>query len=395
MTIGMTCPKCGLMQLSAPTCKSCGAATGRAAIRLPRPTQSAGPPRPAPSPPAPRLDSADAPPLVDGPAPAGWTPPADGFPDGVPKLREFAFHGSGGSLFGIFLVNMVLTLVTFGVYRFWATTRVRRYLMSQTEFEGDRFAYHGTGRELWLGFARAFALYWLPLILLNTLAAYFLGPTGSLAVAALTPIVFLLVIPVAIVGARRYRLSRTSWRGIRFSFRGNTREFVNLFIGGVLLSVLTLGLYTPVFLVKKHAFLLSHSYFGSVKAEFDGENRGLFTSFLLALLLTPFTLGLCWFWFVARKQRYLWAHTGIGDARFDCGVTGGRLLGLHAVNLLLLAVTLGLGRPWVLVRTLRFTLSYLTLEGPLDFAAVEQEAQAASATGEALAGMLDAGFDVS
>jgi uncharacterized membrane protein YjgN (DUF898 family) len=333
---------------------------------------------------------------VDASAPpAAWTPPAEGGSDEAPKVREFAFHGSGGSLFGIFLVNMVLTLVTLGVYRFWATTRVRRYLMSQTEFEGDRFAYHGTGRELWLGFTRAFALYWLPLILLNVVASYFLGPTGSMAVGALTPIVFLLVIPVAIVGARRYRLSRTSWRGIRFSFRGNTREFVNLFVGGVLLSVLTLGLYTPIFLVKKHAFLLAHSYFGSVKAEFDGENRGLFTSFLLALLLTPFTLGLCWFWFAARKQRYLWAHTTIGDARFDCAVTGGRLLGLHAVNLLLLAITLGLGRPWVLVRTIRFTLAYLSLEGSLDFAAVEQEAQAASATGEALAGMMDAGFDLS
>jgi uncharacterized membrane protein YjgN (DUF898 family) len=383
------------MQISAPTCKSCGAATGRTAVRLPRPTPSTGPPGPLSARPAPRAASSDVPSLADAPAAhAAWSPPADDL-SGAPKLREFAFHGSGGSLFGIFLVNMVLTLVTFGVYRFWATTRIRRYLMSQTEFEGDRFAYHGTGRELWLGFARAFALYWLPLILLNVLASYFLGPVGSMAVGALTPIVFLLVIPVAIVGARRYRLSRTSWRGIRFSFRGNTREFVNLFIGGVLLSVLTLGLYTPIFLVKKHAFLLSHSYFGSVKAEFDGENRGLFTSFLLALLLTPFTLGLCWFRFVARKQRFLWAHTTVGDARFDCGVTGGRLLGLHAVNLLLLALTLGLGRPWVLVRTLRFTLGYLTLEGPLDFAAVEQEAQAASATGEALAGMLDAGFDLS
>lgn len=383
MSLGMTCPKCGLVQISAPTCKACGAATGRPAFNVSaRPAAT----RPGPTPPPSRRA---APPPPDEPAPA-WAP----FPEIGGKRHGFSFHGSGGSLFGIFLVNMVLTILTLGIYRFWATVRVRRYVMSQTEFEGDRFAFHGTGKELWAGFTRAFALYWLPIVLLNVAAAFFLGQTGSMVMGILTPLLFLVVVPVAIVGARRYRLSRTSWQGIRFSFRGDTREFVFLFLKGVFLSALSLGLYTPVFLVKKYRFLTSNSYFGTLQADFDGENRKLFGSFLIALLLTPFTLGLVWFWFVAKKQRYLWAHTTIGEARFDCGVTGGRLFLLHAANLLLLVVTLGLARPWVVVRAIRFTLGYLSLEGPLDLAAVQQDAQAASATGEALAGLLDAGLDL-
>ena len=62
--------------------------------------------------------------------------------------------------------------------------------------------------------------------------------------------------------------------------------------------------------------------------------------------------------------------------------------------MLLLVVTLGLGWPWVVARGLRFTFRFLTLEGPLDLASIQQEAQTASATGEGLAGLLDAGFDL-
>ena len=56
-------------------------------------------------------------------------------------------------------------------------------------------------------------------------------------------------------------------------------------------------------------------------------------------------------------------------------------------------MTLGFGWPWVLVRNARFACTYLRLDGPLDLATVQQEAQAVSTTGEGLAGILDAGFD--
>jgi uncharacterized membrane protein YjgN (DUF898 family) len=61
---------------------------------------------------------------------------------------------------------------------------------------------------------------------------------------------------------------------------------------------------------------------------------------------------------------------------------------------LLLILTLGFAWPWVVVRNARFACAYLALEGPLDLATIQQEAQAVSATGEGLAGILDAGFDI-
>jgi len=79
------------------------------------------------------------------------------------------FHGRGGSLFGIQIVNLFLSLITLGVYSFWGRVKVRNYMMSQTEFAGDRCAYHGTGRELFIGWLKAMAIFGIPLFVLAVL----------------------------------------------------------------------------------------------------------------------------------------------------------------------------------------------------------------------------------
>ena len=311
---------------------------------------------------------------------------------GAVELRRLSFHGSGGSLFGIHIVNVFLTIVTLGVYYFWGKVKVRRYLLHETEFEGDRFAYHGTGKELLIGFLKAVGV---PIMLLNS-APQLLGWRMEFQILAIVLIYAITVvfIPVAVVVTRRYRLSRTSWRGIRFSFRGRMVEFIKLFVLGTLLTTITLGLYYPIFATRRYGFLTSYSYFGTQNAEFNGRGRDLFRSYLLALLLTLPTLALCWFWFTAKKRRYFWNHTFFANARFQSTVTGGPFFLLKLTNLLLLFVTLGLAWPWVVVRNIRFDSQYLALRGALDLAGIQQDAQAASATGEGLSGVLDTGFDL-
>ena len=310
-------------------------------------------------------------------------------------VHRLSFHGSGGTLLGIHVVNVLLVLVTLGVYYFWAKTRVRRYLFSETGFEGDRFAYHGTAKELLLGFVKAFVVFLLPVIILSIVRDQLdVGPNIKAAAAFLVSVLFLIFIPVATVGSRRYRLTRTSWRGIRFSFRGRARSFIPIFIKGYFLTGLTFSLYYPIYLTRRQAFMVSKSYFGNERFDFDGRGWELFRAFVLAILLTLPTLGLCWIWFLAGKRRFFWNHTRFGGARFRSTVTGGALLGLYVVNALLLVSTLGLAWPWVRVRNIRFAYRYLTLEGPLDLERIQQEAQWASATGEGLAGFLDTGFDL-
>jgi uncharacterized membrane protein YjgN (DUF898 family) len=253
--------------------------------------------------------------------------------------------------------------------------------MSQTEFEGDRLAYHGSGKELLLGFLKAAVVFGFPMVLLTAVRDFLdVGEWIKITAGLVLSLLVLFLIPFATVSARRYRMSRTSWRGIRFSFRGRVWDFYKIFFSGFILSIITLGLYYPFYATKKYMFMTSHSYFGNEKA----------------IVLTIPTFGLYWFWFSAKKQRYFINHTSFGATRLESSVTGGAILSLKYVNLFLLMVTLGLGLAWVVTRNVNFAFRYLTVKGPIDVDRVVQQAELAPATGEELAGFfdLDAGFDI-
>ena len=313
---------------------------------------------------------------------------------GAGGSRRLTFHGSGGTLFGIYVVNVLLTIVTLGFYRFWGRTKVRRFMLSQTAFEGDRFAYHGTGKELLLGFVKALLFVGLPITALSTAARLSGDLKIVIAAQVFTYILVFIFIPIAMVGARRYRLSRTSWRGIRFSFRGRARALVRIFMLATLLNALTLTLYYPFFQARQQTFMVSNSHFGRRPFRFDGRGRDLFGAYVVALLLLVPTLGFYMFWFNARMTRYFWEHTYFETARFRSTMTGGALLVQTLGNGIMLILTLGLAWPWVLIRRTRFELARVSVEGPLDLAGIVQEPQLATATGDALSSLLgaDVGF---
>jgi len=301
---------------------------------------------------------------------------------------RLSFHGSGGELFGIFILNLLKTILTLGVYYFWAKVKTRQYLWGQTDFAGDRFGFHGTGKELLVGYLKAVVVFGA-LVLIQLLLG--LAEQRILAVVVFWGGLVALW-PLALIGAIRYRLSRTSWRGIRFSFRGEYQPFVWLSVRGVLLMALTLGLYYPFYQTDVRRFLIEHSAFGSTVFTFDGQGKELFGRFILAILLTIPTLGSVWIWYTALQRRYNWGHTSVAEAHFHSTVTGWGLFGLGLGNLIMIIFSLGLALPWATVRTLRYDCSQLVLQGPLDFDSITQQAQAAAPAGEELADLL--GVDV-
>ena len=341
------------------------------------------------------------------------------------QTYRLAFHGSAGTLFGIHIVNIFLTLVTFGVYSFWGRTRVRKYLFSQTAFSEDRFVYHGTGGEILNGFLKVILLFGLPLLLIGIIQEIpSLGEEVQVIAGLLGTLLALVLIPLATIGAWRYRLSRTSWRAIRFSFRGRTAGMIKIHLIGILLTGLTGGFYYPFFIIRRRRFLMSHSYFGNSRFHFDGRGGDLFRLYLFTLSMSIVAIGISvlllvprfswespvyvaaivglglaviigyWIRFAARIQAYLWNHTTLVSARFRSSVTTKAFFFLKCGNFFLLVLTLGFGRPWAAVRSVRFLCRHLTLEGDLNLAAIEQEAQAASATGEGLAGLFDVDADL-
>lgn len=304
------------------------------------------------------------------------------------------FHGDGGSLFVIHLKNLLLTIITLGIYSFWAKTEVRKYLYGQVSLAGDRFQYHGTGGELLKGWLKAAGIY-LVLSVGSQLIAATIGVSmdrtvvAFIALAVLGLLIMFILIPLALLGSRRYRLSRSSWRGIRFSFRGTFGDMVKLYGPGALLSLVTLGLYYPVFEMNMRRYLVEESRFGSAAFRFDGKSDEIYGRFILGMFLSVITFGLYYSWYVAFKHRYYWSKTSIAGARFESNITGGDLFVFSLVNLLLLVVTLGIAYPWVQARTMVFQTDRLTLHGSAEFDGVVQEMGTATATGAELAEMFD------
>lgn len=331
-----------------------------------------------------------------------------------------AFHGTGGTLLGMHIVNTCLTIVTLGAYHFWGKAKIRRYLFSQTAFAGDRFVYHGTGKELYQGFLKAMLVFGIPYFALSAAHAFLALPRWvDLSLQMLAGLVLFLYVPIAIVNARRYRCTRTSWRGIRFSFRGRTWDFLKLYAGGWFFTVLSIGTYYPYFQTRRQAFFHSHTYFGNRRFQFTGHGSGLMVPFAvtlfltyvvvslcglaialqltnawLTLLLIPCLLGPVWIWLLAQKQKYFWDHTWFGTARFSSAVTWQKLFTLYLGNLALVLVTLGFAWPWVTVRNARFFTDTLSLQGPTDLDLVLQDTTDSSVTGEGLSNLLDTGFDM-
>jgi len=346
--------------------------------------------------------------------------------------RQAAFHGNGGALFGISLKNVLLTLLTVGIYYFWGKNRTRTYLVGQCEFEGDRFAWYGTGKELFLGTLKLLVIAAPVAIVLFLVPLYWKHPAADALANLVVLAVYVFVGPLAAVGARRYRMSRLSWRGIRFSFRGRVRDLLKLYLRGSIFTALTLGLYYPFFQTNIRKFVSEQSYFGTTRFAFDGKGRDLFGRFLLAAVVAVGALGiagytlartmpglslfaeedvtgtaaqvlqmiapllvagvvaaLAWLSFMAYRHRYYWNHTSFGTARFRSTMTAGKLLAQSVTNLLLLVVTLGLAFPWVIVRNAKFALANVGLVGSLDLAGILQEAQAAGVAGESLADFLN------
>ena len=312
----------------------------------------------------------------------------------TPNSQQLRYRGTGGDLFVLGLKNAILTVLTLGLYSFWARNNVRAFHYSHTELGDEPFTYHGTGGELLRGTLKA------SLILALIVFAFTFG--GMLLVDGVSagedPPVFIsvgiyvtvsLLMLFAVNSARRYRLSRSSWRGIRFSFKGQVGPFMGMMIKGIALSIVTLGFYGPFFASDRRAFLVNNARFGSEPFVYEGKGRDLFGEFLKAVLLTIPTLGLYWVWYAAFQHRYFWSHTRIAGARFISTMQGGDLLMLHFTNFLLVAFTLGIGTPWAIARMHSFSADVLMLRGAPEWATIAQSLQSADAVGEGLAEGLD------
>src|SRR5919107_969742 len=68
------------------------------------------------------------------------------------------FVGTGSSYFGIWIVNLLLTVVTLGIYSAWAKVRRLQYFYRHTELAQTGFDFHGSPKRILLGRIIAFIM---------------------------------------------------------------------------------------------------------------------------------------------------------------------------------------------------------------------------------------------
>ena len=264
-------------------------------------------------------------------------------PADAPAGQRLEYDGARGPIAKIAVSNALLTLVTLGVYRFWGKTRVRRYLWSRVSFLGDRAEYTGTGRELLLGFIAA-------IVVLALLAAVPIGVQWTIgldhpaywAAEAVYAVVILFLLYVAEYRARRYRLSRTEWRGIRFAQDGSSARYALLALGWGAVTVLSLGTAYPVYRARLQRYRLAHTSFGDRRFEFEGRAAALFKTWLLAWLFLLPTFGLTYVWYRAREFRYFAGRSRCGALSFSSDLRTGAMIRLVVVFVVSTLLVVGL-----------------------------------------------------
>lgn len=244
-----------------------------------------------------------------------------------------SFSGGRGRFFRLVSRGAALELVTLGFYRFWLATDIRRHLWTNTIVDGDAAEYTGRGKELLIGFLFALAILvpiYLAYFLVSIEAERFKGFAGVPLVIA-----FYAFGQFAIYRARRYRLTRTVWRGVRFWMDGSGWAYAGRSMLWTMLVVVTLGFAWPWREAALERYKMRHSYYGDLQGRFEGRGWDFFKQAWWLWLCTPIAIVLFpllpFLYARFRAIEWRWWVSGIrfGGADLQSTLRPGALQGLY------------------------------------------------------------------
>jgi uncharacterized membrane protein YjgN (DUF898 family) len=319
----------------------------------------------------------------------------------IVQIHRFEFTGSGGEYFKIWIVNLLFTVLTLGIYSAWAKVRRMHYFYRNTRLDGANFEYHGTPMAILKGRLIAAVLF------VSYTVAGNVNPLLGIAVFLLLAI----VMPWLLVRSLRFQLHNSSYRGLRFAFDGNDRGAYRVFLLNVFLAAMTLYLLAPYAHQKIKQYQHRNSRFGATYFSFTAGAGSFYSIYLKVLGMivalsivigiaiyghSPLLFGLPFLFLVimvypaVRLPNLIWNATGIGRHRFYSTQQVLPYLWITVTNLLAIVCTLGLFVPFATVRMLRYKLEHMGLNAQGDLSNfVAGQTQDASALGEEMSSMFD------
>lgn len=342
-------------------------------------------------------------------------------PPHEPRRLPVEFTGHAGEYFGIWIVNVALTLLTLGIYSAWAKVRTERFFYGNTRIDGTPFEYLALPMQILKGRLVAYAV-----VIAMGISAHF----GFLVVYF--PLVFavLLLLPWLLQRALRFRARYSAWRGMRFRFVNGVDDAYLNFMFRPLLQIPTMYMLLPW--VRKHQqeYIVTGHRFGGLRFGFQGELGPYYIPFAITLgagfaaymVMLVAIFGIAFFMegagagdetptetlvamfvpiiFVylallvlpvflrTRYTNLMWGNTRLGPHRFACTLRARDIIWIYLSNGVAILCTLGLAVPWAMVRLAKYRAAHFELLalGDLD----EFVAEAERAEGAASAELVDA-----
>lgn len=365
------------------------------------------------------------------PAPPPLPPAPEPPPIPGPVRHPLQFTGRAGEFFGIWFVNLVLSILTLGIYSAWAKVRTERYFYGNTRLAGAPFEYLANPIAILKGRLIAYAV------------AIGLGLSAHLQiwVVYIPLIVFVLVMfPWLIYRTLRFRARYSAWRGLRFRFvEGVYEAYVN-FMFRPALQIITLYMVMPWVRMHQHDYTVTGHRFGGKRFRFAGDLGSYYIPFLismglgfaayvvlmvavfgaafagaaisggtdggdppgammaaiivpmvvvyLALLALPIYLR-------TKYVNLMWRYTSLGGHRFECTLRARDMIWIYLSNGVAIVASLGLLVPWAMIRIARYRAEHFVLlaDGELDHFVAEAE-RAEGAAGAELMDALDLDVDI-
>lgn len=251
-------------------------------------------------------------PTMSAPAAANQGQDIDSYP--------VVFTGAGSEYFRIWIVNLLLIIVTLGIYTPWAKVRKLRYFYGNTFIDGHAMDFHGDPKKMLRGTLLVGAFF-----LLYSYASD-LSPIATMV----SLICFLIVWPPLYRASLRFRLANTSWRGMRMHMKpASLKEaylcltppslllfaplmywaFIDneevmdsaaetaMTIGADvwLVPLISFGLFAltlPYFMWRINRFRIEHAAWGSERMQFRSDPKDMYKIFLGPFLLAAALVGI-------------------------------------------------------------------------------------------------------
>ncbi len=337
------------------------------------------------------------------------------------SAQGFEFTGSGSEYFGIWIVNVLLTILTIGIYSAWAKVRRLRYFYNNTRFAGSSFDFHGSPIAILKGRLIAVAL-----------IALIKVPYVGLVMV----LVYLCALPWLLYRSMRFHLANTSYRNVRFAFLGDAGGAYKAFllplgvvlaagvVSGVIAVLVSRGLglvlggitllafygigpylqyrmrryvtdgaragtsefglhigagqYYAVYAVAL-GFMIALGVVGSLvfaltigtsvaTIAMGGAQLGTGMMILLAVLVPIFYLAMLAIGplIVAMLQNTVWSGTSLADQRFHSALAVPNYMLVWVGVTLLTIITLGLYRPFAVVKLAKLRIEATSWTGSAD-----------------------------